>query len=31
VTVEPVAVKNDAGYTMTIPLEAGYGGDTFCI
>jgi 8-oxo-dGTP pyrophosphatase MutT (NUDIX family) len=29
VTVEPVAVKTESGYTMKIPIEAGYGGDTF--
>jgi 8-oxo-dGTP pyrophosphatase MutT (NUDIX family) len=29
VTVEPVAVKTDTGYTMRIPIEAGYGGDVF--
>jgi hypothetical protein len=29
VTVEPVAVKTETGYTMTIPIEAGYGGVTF--
>ena len=29
VTVEPIAVKNERGYTLTIPLEAGYGGTTF--
>ena len=29
VTVEPAAVKTDAGYTMRIPIEAGYGGDVF--
>ena len=29
VTVEPVAVKTESGYTMRIPIEAGYGGDVF--
>jgi 8-oxo-dGTP pyrophosphatase MutT (NUDIX family) len=29
VTVEPVAVKTETGYTMRIPIEAGYGGDVF--
>ena len=29
VTVEPVAEKTDTGYTMRIPIEAGYGGDVF--
>ena len=27
VTVEPVAVKTERGYTMRIPIEAGYGGE----
>ena len=31
VTVEPVAVKTATGYTMKIPIEAGYGGNTFTI
>lgn len=29
VTVEPVATKTERGYTLKIPIEAGYGGDTF--
>jgi 8-oxo-dGTP pyrophosphatase MutT (NUDIX family) len=29
VTVEPVAVKTATGYTMRIPIEAGYGGEVF--
>jgi 8-oxo-dGTP pyrophosphatase MutT (NUDIX family) len=29
VTVEPVAVKTETGYTMRIPIEAGYGGEVF--
>jgi hypothetical protein len=29
VTVEPVAVKTESGYTMRIPIEAGYGGGVF--
>jgi 8-oxo-dGTP pyrophosphatase MutT (NUDIX family) len=29
VTVEPVAVKTERGYTMRIPIEAGYGGGVF--
>jgi 8-oxo-dGTP pyrophosphatase MutT (NUDIX family) len=29
VTVEPVATPTATGFTMTIPIEAGYGGDTF--
>jgi 8-oxo-dGTP pyrophosphatase MutT (NUDIX family) len=29
VTVEPVAVKTETGYTMRVPLEAGYGGELF--
>jgi len=31
VTVEPVGTKTDAGYTLRIPIEAGYGGDTFTV
>ncbi len=31
VTVEPVAVKTGTGYTMRIPIEAGYGGDAFSV
>ena len=29
VTVEPVAVKTEGGYTMRIPIEAGYGAGVF--
>lgn len=29
VTVEPVAVKTERGYTMRIPIEAGYGAGVF--
>ena len=29
VTVEPVAVKTESGYTMRIPIEAGYGAGVF--
>jgi len=29
VTVEPVAVKDGKSFSLTIPLEAGYGGPTF--
>jgi 8-oxo-dGTP pyrophosphatase MutT (NUDIX family) len=29
VRVEPQALKTDAGYRLTIPLEAGYGGPHF--
>jgi 8-oxo-dGTP pyrophosphatase MutT (NUDIX family) len=29
VTVEPIAVKTESGYTMRIPIEAGYGGEAF--
>ncbi len=31
VAVEPVAVKTETGYTMKIPIEAGYGGETFTV
>ena len=29
VTVEPIPTRTAEGYTMRIPLEAGYGGDVF--
>jgi 8-oxo-dGTP pyrophosphatase MutT (NUDIX family) len=29
ITVEPVALKTERGYTMRIPIEAGYGGEVF--
>jgi 8-oxo-dGTP pyrophosphatase MutT (NUDIX family) len=29
VTVEPVALKTERGYTMRIPIEAGYGAGVF--
>ena len=29
VTVEPAAAKTESGYTMRIPIEAGYDGDVF--
>jgi 8-oxo-dGTP pyrophosphatase MutT (NUDIX family) len=29
VTVEPVAAKTETGYTMRIPIQAGYGGEVF--
>lgn len=29
VTVEPVATKTDTGYTLRIPIEAGYGGELY--
>jgi 8-oxo-dGTP pyrophosphatase MutT (NUDIX family) len=31
VTVEPIAIKTETGYTMRIPIEAGYGGELFTI
>jgi 8-oxo-dGTP pyrophosphatase MutT (NUDIX family) len=31
VTVEPVAMKTETGYTMRIPIEAGYGDELFTI
>jgi 8-oxo-dGTP pyrophosphatase MutT (NUDIX family) len=29
VTVEPIAVRTETSYTLTIPIEAGYGGSVF--
>jgi 8-oxo-dGTP pyrophosphatase MutT (NUDIX family) len=29
VAVEPVATRSETGYTLKVPIEAGYGGDTF--
>jgi 8-oxo-dGTP pyrophosphatase MutT (NUDIX family) len=29
ITVEPIAIKTEKGYTMRIPAEAGYGGELF--